>query len=296
MLKAARLITRVARIAQSLAKAPDSRPVSVVLPSEEITVDRQKSAISQSWHEPCYVETGQQGLGIGEMRRRIFGGMMFLALILGMIAALLFSPLGDYISLERLKESRDGLVELIEARPLLYAGAFFLACIVATAVCFPAAPMIGICAGALFGFWAGLAIVAVASSIGSTIAFLDSRYFFRAWLKRRFAARFAVIDSRIERHGAIYLLALRLNPLIPYWLVNLAMGLTKMRVTTYIPLTAAGLLPATFLYVNAGVHLARVEHMGEIFSAQLIVALLLISLLPLIVARFSAAARASAPD
>lgn len=219
------------------------------------------------------------------MELRNVGKLALLAAFLTVIAAMLFSPLGEWLSLARLKDSQLALIELIEARPLLCTTGFFLLCVAATAACFPAAPVLGIAGGALFGFWAGLLIVSIASSIGSTIAFFDSRYLFRDQLKKRLGGRLEAIDRGFQEHGAIYLLSLRLNPVIPYWLVNLAMGLTKMRVATYVPLTIAGLLPATFIYVNAGTRLASIETTAEIISVKLAAGLLLLSLLPLIANR-----------
>ncbi|MBA3511153.1 TVP38/TMEM64 family protein [Sphingomonas sp.] len=216
------------------------------------------------------------------MDRRTVGAIIFAAVIAGVLAAWLFSPLRDWLTVEQLKQSRASLVQLIEARPLSCATGFFLLCVVATAACFPAAPVLGVTGGALFGFWPGLAIVLIASSIGSTIAFFDARYLLRGWVKRRFARRIEAIDRGIAAHGGLYLLTLRLNPIIPYWLVNLAMGLTVIRLRTYAALTVAGLLPSIFIYVNAGTQLATIERPGDILSPQLIATLVLLSLFPLV--------------
>lgn len=217
------------------------------------------------------------------MDGRKIGAIVFAAVILGVIGAWLFSPLGDWLSIDRLKDSRALLAQLVEARPVLCISGFFLLCVVATAACFPAAPVLGVSGGALFGFWPGLLVVLVATSIGSTIAFFDSRYLLRDWVKRRFARRIDAIDRGIEAHGGLYLLTLRLNPVVPYWLVNLAMGLTAIRLRTYVLLTIAGLVPATFIYVTAGTQLATIDSARDILSAKLIVTLLLLSLFPLIV-------------
>ena len=214
--------------------------------------------------------------------RRSVGAIIFAAVIAGVLAAWLFSPLRDWLTIEQLKQSRLALAQLIETRPFVTATAFFLFCLVATAACFPAAPILGVSGGALFGFWPGLAIVLVASSIGSTIAFFDARYLLRDWVKRRFARRIDAIDRGIAAHGGLYLLTLRLNPVIPYWLVNLAMGLTSMRPRTYAVLTVAGLLPATFIYVTAGTRLATIDGAGDILSPQLLVSLVLLSVVPLV--------------
>lgn len=202
------------------------------------------------------------------------------------IAAALLSPAGDWLTLERLAESRDALAALVEARPFLSAAAFLLLCIAASAFCFPAAPLIGIAGGALFGCWPALALLSLGFTIGSTLACLGSRHLFRASIHARpgtrLGARSAAIDRGFVRHGAAYLLALRINPLIPYWLVNLAMGLTAMRLRTYVPLTFAGLLPALFIYASAGSSLAAAAPgTCGIVSPALVAALLALSLVPL---------------
>lgn len=216
------------------------------------------------------------------MDGRSLGAIVFAAVIVGVLAAWLFSPLRDWLTIDQLKQSRIALTQLIEARPFMTAAAFFMFCLVATAACFPAAPILGVSGGALFGLWPGLPIVLIASSIGSTIAFFDARYLLRDWVKRRFARRIEVIDRGIEAHGGLYLLTLRLNPVVPYWLVNLAMGVTSMRLRTYAALTVAGLLPATLIYVNAGTQLATLDSAADIVSPQLVVTLLLLSLFPLV--------------
>jgi uncharacterized membrane protein YdjX (TVP38/TMEM64 family) len=220
--------------------------------------------------------------------RRKFAATVFGALVAGVLLALLLLPVGDWLSVESLARSRGWLAALVDERPLLWGSAFFALCVVATALCFPAAPIIGVTGGALFGFWPGLVIVTIASSIGSTIAFFDSRYLWRDWVKRKLGRRAQAIDEGVERHGALYLLVLRLNPLVPYWLVNLAMGLTAMRPATYVPLTVAGLTPATFIYVTFGTSMA-VDSSANSASLPLLVCLFVISIVPVylrLLARF----------
>ncbi|MEA3016754.1 MAG: hypothetical protein QOI38_1476 [Sphingomonadales bacterium] len=224
------------------------------------------------------------------MNRRNIVRLVFLFVVATAIALALFY--GEYFSLARLKASRDALAAWAEARPLLALGGFFLVTLAATACCFPAAPIIGLSAGALFGFWTGFPLVLTASACGSTIAFLAARTALRDWVEARFGARMAPIDRGFERHGAFYLLALRFNPLIPYWLVNLAMGITRMRLGAYVPLTLIGLSPATFIYVDAGTRLATLTGISDILSPGLIAALILLSLFPLIADRAGSALRA----
>jgi len=209
--------------------------------------------------------------------------ILFIATMVALLAVFLFSPLGDWLTITWLKERHDWLRDLIAARPLLCAAAFFLLCMAATAACFPAAPVLGLAAGALFGLWLGMAIMLASWAAGSTIAFFNARFFLRDWVKRKFSRRIAAIDHGFDAHGALYLLTVRLNPVVPYWLVNLAMGLTAMRPATYVGLTIPGLLPAAAIYVNAGTQLAAIRKPADILSPGLIATLLLLSLFPLIV-------------
>jgi uncharacterized membrane protein YdjX (TVP38/TMEM64 family) len=217
-----------------------------------------------------------------QVDRRHFKGMVFLAALVVILVAWWFTPAGDWLTLAYLREAQVELARMVEAHPIISTASFFLLCAALTSCCFPAAPIIGIAAGALFGFWAGLAIVLVATTIGSTAAFHMSRTLLRGWIDARFGHRMAAIDRGFAAHGPAYLLALRFNPLIPYWLVNLTMGLTAMRPRIYVPLTLIGLTPATTIYAHAGTQLARIESASDVFTPTLIGALLLLCLFPLI--------------
>ena len=219
------------------------------------------------------------------------GPILFIAAIVGLLAAFLLTPLGDWLTLESLKESRESLMQTIEARPVLSAAAFFVLCAALTAVCFPAAPILGLSAGALFGLWPGLALMLGSWVLGSTIAFFAARFFLRGWVQRLFGKRIEAIDRGFAAHGALYLLTLRLNPVVPYWLVNLAMGLTAMPPRKYVALTIPGLLPAAAIYATAGTQLATIEQPSDIVSLNLILTLLLLSLFPLIAASGSSLLR-----
>ena len=223
--------------------------------------------------------------------RASLGPILFIAAILIIVACFLFTPLGNWLTIARLKDSRESLMQLIAARPLLSAATFFLLCLALTAVCFPAAPVLGVSAGALFGLWPGLPIMLTAWVLGSTIAFFGARHFLRDWVQRTFGKRIEAIDQGFAAHGALYLLTLRLNPVIPYWLVNLAMGLTTMRPAAYVALTIPGLLPAAAIYANAGTRLATIEKPADILSLNLVLTLLLLSFFPLIVAGAGALVR-----
>src|SRR4029453_11474762 len=128
----------------------------------------------------------------------------------------------------------------------------------------------------------GVVLVSFASVLGATLAFLGSRYLFRDLVRDRFGRQLEAIDRGLERDGVLYLLSLRLNPVIPYFLVNLTMGLTRLPAWKFALVSQIGMLPGTFVYVNAGTQIAHIRSAGDIASPGLVGSLVLLSLFPLI--------------
>ena len=124
--------------------------------------------------------------------------------------------------------------------------------------------------------------VSFASSIGATLVFLAARFLFRDAIQKKFGKRLKTINEGVEKDGAFYLLALRLVPVFPFWVINLVMALTPIRTWTYYWVSQLGMLPATIVYVNAGTQLGQIESTGDILSLELIGAFALLGLLPLI--------------
>jgi pyruvate/2-oxoglutarate dehydrogenase complex dihydrolipoamide dehydrogenase (E3) component/uncharacterized membrane protein YdjX (TVP38/TMEM64 family) len=211
------------------------------------------------------------------------GKLGLLALIAAAVAAFFLFDLGAYLTLADLKGRRAELAGFVEQQPLLAIGGFFLVYVAVTALSLPGAAVMTLAAGAIFGLLLGTVIVSFASAIGATLAFLSSRYLLRDWVKARFAKRVKAIDQGIARDGAFYLLTLRLIPVFPFFLINLAMGLTAMRLGTYFLVSQIGMLPGTIVYVNAGTQLAAIESTGDILSPGLLGSLVLLGLFPLIV-------------
>src|SRR5687767_10697946 len=163
------------------------------------------------------------------------------------------------------------------------AGAAFFAVYVAfTALSLPAATLLTLLAGAIFGLGWGTLLVSFASAIGATLAMLAARFVLRDWVQGRFAAQLQGINQGLQKDGGFYLFTLRLIPAVPFFLINLAMGLTPIRTWTYYWVSQVAMLPATLIYVNAGTQLARLESPRDILSWQLIGAFVLLGLFPLI--------------
>ncbi|HZF43235.1 MAG TPA: FAD-dependent oxidoreductase [Sphingomonadaceae bacterium] len=210
------------------------------------------------------------------------GKLAVLALLAGAIAAFVLFDLGSYLTLESLKARQAGLANLLEARPLLVIGGFFTIYVAATALSLPGAAILTLAAGAIFGLWLGTLIVSFASAIGASLAFLSARYLLRDWVKARFGKRVAGIDRGIAADGAFYLLTLRLIPAFPFFLVNLAMGLTTMKLPTFYIVSQIGMFLGTVVFVNAGRQLATINDTGDILTPALIGSFVLLGLSPLL--------------
>jgi len=204
-----------------------------------------------------------------------------LALLLVTAAGLFFAlDLQHDLTLSSLKERRDELIALAEQRPVLMIVAFFLFYVGVTALSLPGATVMTMAAGAIFGFRVGLLIASFASSIGASLAFLTSRYLLRDWARAKSGSRLEAIDRGVATNGNLYLLSLRLVPFLPYFLVNIAMGLTSMRLVPFYLVSQVAMLPGTALYVNAGVQLSLISSVRDIFSPAVVISFLALAAFP----------------
>jgi uncharacterized membrane protein YdjX (TVP38/TMEM64 family) len=213
---------------------------------------------------------------------RVASTKLLMLLALAAFVAIFFAlDLGRFVSLAGVKEQQARLAALYDARPLVVLSTFFAAYVVVTAASLPGAAVLTLAAGAIFGLAAGTVVVSCASTFGATLAFLSSRFVLRDSVRRRLGGRLADVEAGIERDGAFYLFALRLVPLVPFFVVNLAMGLTAIRTRTFYLVSQAGMLAGTIVYVNAGTHLARIDSLRGVLSPGVLVSFALVGLLPL---------------
>tara|TARA_B100000989_G_C19511258_1_gene459191 strand:- start:1365 stop:1889 length:525 start_codon:yes stop_codon:yes gene_type:complete len=162
---------------------------------------------------------------------------------------------------------------------------FFLAYIVITAFALPISLLKTLLAGALFGLLPGVILTSFASTIGSTLCFLISRYLFKDLVQGRFKKYLGKVNQGIKEEGLLYLLFLRLSPIFPFFVINLTFGLTQMKWTNFYWISQLGMLPATVLFVNAGNHLSKIENLEDILTMKVIISLSAIGLLPIITKR-----------
>ncbi|WP_258239616.1 dihydrolipoyl dehydrogenase [Pseudidiomarina homiensis] len=207
--------------------------------------------------------------------------LLFIAIVAALVASVFVFDLTQYLTLEQLKQQREQLTDLFTKQPLLMFGSYFALYVLCTALSIPGATILTLGAGAIFGLAWGLLLASFASSVGALLAFLSARWLLHDWVQERFNQRLKAVNEGVQRDGAFYLLSLRLVPLFPFFVINLVMGLTKIKTWTYYWVSQVGMLLATAVYVNAGTQLAEVESLGDVLSADLLGALVLLGLVPL---------------
>jgi pyruvate/2-oxoglutarate dehydrogenase complex dihydrolipoamide dehydrogenase (E3) component/uncharacterized membrane protein YdjX (TVP38/TMEM64 family) len=208
--------------------------------------------------------------------------LLLLAAVVCAIAAFVAFDLGRYLSLDYLKQSQSEFADLYAQRPLMVVAAYFGLYVLVTALSFPGAAILTLAGGAIFGLGWGLLIVSFASTLGATLAFLTARFVLRDSIEAKFAKRLVDINQGIEKDGAFYLFTLRLVPLVPFFVINLVMGLTKMRVGVFYAVSQLGMLAGTAVFVNAGTQLSQITSLKGILSPALIGSFVLLGVFPLL--------------
>lgn len=197
--------------------------------------------------------------------------------------AVAFFALGlhQHMTLDAFYASGEVFDDWYQRKPMLVITAYF-ALFAFLTLFLPVATLMTVISGALFGFWKGVLVASFAASLAATLAFFLSRFIFHDSIQHRFGERLAAVNAGIARDGALYLFSLRLVPVIPFFMINLVMGLSPMRLFTYYWVTQLGMLAGIAVYANAGTQIADVENLSEIFTPDLIGSLALLGLFPLL--------------
>ena len=211
-----------------------------------------------------------------------FRRLAILAVLIGAALAYYGFDLGRYLSLDFFKSQQAAIETWRAAQPATAALLYFLAYVAVTGLSLPGAAAMTLVGGAVFGVLWGTVLVSFASTAGATLAFLVSRFLLRDWVEQRFGERLRAVNAGVEREGGFYLLALRLVPAFPFFMINLAMGLTAIRTWTFYWVSQIGMLLGTIVYVNAGTQLAKIESLSGILSPALIASFALLGIFPLI--------------
>lgn len=213
---------------------------------------------------------------------------ILIALFLSVAAALFFwLGLDRYLTLEALKDNRQALLQYYADHTLSTVAGFMAIYIIQTALSLPGAAILSLAAGAIFGSILGTVYANIAATIGATLAFLVTRYMLRDAVLDRFGPRLEGMNRELESRGFNYLLFLRLVPVFPFFLINLAAGLTRLPLRTFFLATMIGIIPGGFVYVNAGASLATIDSLSGIASPRVLGSFALLGLFALVPVLYS---------
>jgi len=205
--------------------------------------------------------------------------LIIIALAIGLFYYL---DLGRYLTLESLKANRDLLLNYYADNRFIFIASYIFIYTIQTALSLPGAAILTLAGGAIFGALMGTIWVNIGATTGAVLAFLLAQTLLRDWVVKKFGRQMEALDKGLSESGMSYLLFLRLVPLFPFFLVNLACGITGLPLRTYILGTMVGILPGSFVYANAGASIASINNMGDVASPRVLVSFALLGLFALI--------------
>ena len=208
--------------------------------------------------------------------------IVIVLVIIVLVAVFKIFNLGDYLTLTYIKESQEKFQVIYSDNHAAVIGSYMLIYILVTSLSLPGAVVMTLAGGAFFGLLVGTVVVSFASTIGGTLACFVSRFILRDWIQSRFGEKLKMVNEGVDKEGAFYLFTVRLIPVFPFWLINLVMGLTSMRLVTFYWVSQLGMLAGTIVFVNAGKELAKIDSLSGILSPTLIMSFVLLGLFPLI--------------
>ena len=210
------------------------------------------------------------------------GKLALVAAIIFAAGVLIYIGPEKYLNLEYIKSKLDLIIDYRNANPGLSAFIFCAIYIAATAASIPGALVLTLLGGAIFGFIQGTILVLISATIGATIAFLVARYLFDDWVQSKMGDRLEKIRESFRKEGWLYLFSMRLVPVIPFFAINLLMGLTSIKVATYFIASFIGMAPGTMVFINAGARLAELDSLKGLLSPALIASFALLAVFPYI--------------
>ena len=210
-------------------------------------------------------------------------GKIIIAAVMGLaIGAFFWFDLETYLTLETVKANRDRLLAFTDGHRAAAVASFVITYCLVTGLSLPGAAMLTLVGGFLFGGLLGTVVVNLGATSGATLAFLASRYLLRDWVEQKFGKWLGPVQQGFAQNAFSYLITLRLIPLVPFFVVNLVSGLTRVNVGRYVAATALGIIPGSFVYAYAGQQLGTINSLKDIVSPGVIGAFVLLGLLALV--------------
>jgi uncharacterized membrane protein YdjX (TVP38/TMEM64 family) len=213
--------------------------------------------------------------------------MLLLVVLLAAVLALRFSPAGDALTFENLKQHRDLLSAFVESNYGFAVALFIAVYILAVAFSIPGAVVLTLAGGFLFGAVAATLYVNLGATLGATFAFLSARYLLGERLQEKYQEQLNKFNQEITKNGAHYLLTLRLIPVFPFFLINFLSGLTKVPLKTFVWTTSLGIIPGTAVFAFAGRQLGTISSLSGILTTNVVLALVVLALFAIVPAIFN---------
>ncbi len=234
------------------------------------------------------------------MKKNWMPKAILIAAVVTFVVLFFVFDLKSYLTLGYLKSQQNALADFYQQNQLLMISGYLAIYIVSTAMSLPGATILTLAGGGIFGFWLGLVLVSFASTIGATLAFAAARFLLKESIQNKFGDKLKAINNGIEKDGDFYLFSLRLVPIIPFFVINLVMGLTPIKMYRFFFVSQLGMLAGTAVYVNAGTQLSKIESTSDIVSPGLIASFVLLGVFPLVakksLAYFKNRSQKSAPS
>jgi pyruvate/2-oxoglutarate dehydrogenase complex dihydrolipoamide dehydrogenase (E3) component/uncharacterized membrane protein YdjX (TVP38/TMEM64 family) len=208
--------------------------------------------------------------------------LLVLGLIVCAFSVYFIFDLDQYLTLEFVQSSLADIRQFKDENFALAASTYFIAYVVITGLSIPAAIMVTLIGGAIFGLFWGTLLVSFGSSIGATLTFLATRFLLRDWVQHRFGDYLSPVNRGMEKDGNFYLFSIRLVPVLPFFAVNLLMGLTRIPALSFYLVSQIGMLPSTAVFVNAGSELAQITSVSGLISLPLLISFILLATFPFI--------------
>ncbi|MBU3950321.1 MAG: TVP38/TMEM64 family protein [Proteobacteria bacterium] len=208
---------------------------------------------------------------------------IFIVLFVVIIIVIFYmTGLEQYMSLDFLKLRMTEFIDYYNSHKLLVIFAYATIYILVTALALPGAAVMTLAGGAVFGIHIGTAIVSISSTVGAALSFAGARYLFRDWIENKYKNNLVKFNEGIEKDSFNYILFLRLVPLFPFFVINLVLGLTRVKFKTYVLTSWIGMLPGTFVFIYAGKQLAGIDSVKSVMSGRVLMALSMLGLLMLV--------------
>lgn len=214
--------------------------------------------------------------------------IILLVVVAGLIVGLRFTGIGSILTLENVQKNADKLLQFSNQNYVLSVLAYVVIYIMVTGFSLPGATVLTLSGGFLYKALLAAVYVNVAATTGALLAFIFARYVAGQWLQEKYAEKLAKFNKEFENNGARYLLTMRFIPIFPFFLINIFAGLTKVPIRTFIWTTSVGIFPGSLIYAYAGQQLRIIKDIGDIFSAKVLGAFLLLAgftLIPIIVGK-----------